>query len=155
SLSDLTAEARQLVGTFSESPVWGWKEPRTTLFLPFWKSVIPGLRFVICVRSPLDVALSLQKRNGITIGTGASLWHQYCQAAIRDTVGSPRIVTFYEDYFRDSVLEINRITQFCGLVPPGNMSELRDFVAHELRHHASETDDLLNATMIPAQCKLL
>jgi hypothetical protein len=155
SLSHLAADAKQLVGTFSETALWGWKEPRSTLLLPFWKSIVPGLRFVICVRSPLDVARSLQKRNGISIGGGASLWHQYCQAAIRDTVGSPRIVTFYEDYFRDSVAEINRITQFCGLVPPWNLSELRDFVAHELRHHASETEDLLNAPMIPAQCKLL
>jgi hypothetical protein len=154
SLSDLTAEARQLVGTFSETPVWGWKEPRTTLFVPFWKSIVPGLRFVICFRSPLDVAMSLQSRDGSSIGAGASLWHQYSRAAIRDTAGSPRIFTFYEDYFRDPVLEMNRVAQFCGLAPRGTMVELRDCVAHELRHYASETTDLLNATPIPAQLKL-
>jgi len=154
SLSELSAEARQLAGTFSEFPVWGWKEPRTTLFLPFWKSVIPGLRFVICLRSPLDVARSLQTRNAIPIGAGASLWHHYSQAAVRDTVGSPRVFTFYEDYFRDPVLEIDRVSQFCGLSPGGNMAELHDCVAHELRHHASDTTDLLNATVIAAQLKL-
>jgi hypothetical protein len=154
SLSYLTAEARQLVGTFSETPLWGWKEPRTTLLVPFWKSIVPGLRFVICVRSPLDVARSLQSRDGLSIGAGASLWHQYSRAAVRNTVGSPRIFTFYEDCFRDPVLEINRVAEFCGLAPCGNPSELGDPIARELRHHASETTDLLNATMIPAQIKL-
>jgi len=155
SLSHLAAEARQLVGTFSESAVWGWKEPRTTLFVPFWKSIVPSLRFVICLRSPLDVARSLQARNAIPIGAGASLWHQYSRAAVHDTLDSPRIFTFYEDYFRDPVLEINRVAQFCGLAPRGNIPELREAVAHELRHYASQTTDLLNAPLIPAKLKLL
>jgi hypothetical protein len=154
SLSDLTTEARQLVGTFNDSPVWGWKEPRTTLFLPFWKSIMPGLRFVICLRSPLDVARSLEKRNAIPIRAGVALWHQYSRAAVRDTIGSPRIFTFYEDYFRDPASEISRVAQFCGLASGGNMAELRDSVVHELRHYASETNDLLNVTTIPIQLKL-
>jgi hypothetical protein len=154
SLSHLTAEAKQVVGTFTETPLWGWKEPRSTLLLPFWKSIIPGLRFIICVRSPLDVARSLERRDGISIGAGASLWHRYFLAAVRDTEGSPRIFTFYEDYFGNPFLEINRVAQFCGLFPSENDSELHDAIFRELRHHASETANLFDAEMIPAHHKL-
>jgi len=154
SLIHFTEEAKRLLGTFAESPLWGWKEPRSTLLLPFWKSFIPLLRFVICVRSPLDVARSLEKRDGISIGAGVYLWKRYLQAAIHDTETSPRIFTFYEDYFGDPIPEINRVAEFCGLSPGSDNSHLRETVSQELRHHASETTQLFDAEMIPAQYKL-
>jgi hypothetical protein len=154
SLSHLAAEGKRLISTFTESRPWGWKEPRTTLLLPFWKSIIPSLRFVICVRSPLDVARSLEKRDGMSIGAGAALWHRYFGAAVRNTEGSPRIFTFYEDYFDDPLSEINRVSGFCGLSPGENPSELHAVVSRELRHHTSEIADLFNAEIIPVQLKL-
>ena len=154
SLIHFTEEAKRLVGTFAGSALWGWKEPRSTVLLPFWKSLIPCLRFVICVRSPLDVARSLEKRDGISIGAGVYLWNRYLQAAIHDTETSPRIFTFYEDYFGDPIPEINRVAEFCGLSPGSDISHLRETVSQELRHHASETTELFDAEMIPAQYKL-
>jgi hypothetical protein len=154
SLSHLAAEAKQLVGTFAETPLWGWKEPRSTLLLPFWKSVIPRLRFVICVRSPLDVARSLEKRDGMPISAGVFLWNRYLRTAISDTDGCPRILTFYEDFFGDPFPEINRVAGFCGLSPGENVTPLYDAVSPALRHHASEMTELFKANMIPAQYKL-
>ena len=34
------------------APVWGWKDPRTCLTLPFWQDVIGSIRYVICIRNP-------------------------------------------------------------------------------------------------------
>ena len=48
--------------TFAGSP-WGWKDPRAALLLPFWRSVVPGLRVVICVRNPAEVATSMMRRH--------------------------------------------------------------------------------------------
>ena len=154
SLHQFVDEAKRLVETFAGIPLWGWKDPRSALLLRFWMSVIPNLRFVVCSRSPLDVARSLEKRDGMSIGAGASLWYRYFRAAVRDTEGFPRIFTFYEDYFEDALSEIDRVSEFCGLSRCENISQSRDSVSRALRHHATDTADLLNAKAIPAQYKL-
>lgn len=48
-------------GSLDSGP-WGWKDPRTTLTLPVWLRVFPRARVLHVVRSGVDVALSLQKR---------------------------------------------------------------------------------------------
>jgi hypothetical protein len=41
---------------------WGWKDPRTTLFLEFWRTLFPAARFVFMYREPWEVADSLYRR---------------------------------------------------------------------------------------------
>lgn len=41
---------------------WGWKDPRTTLFLPQWKILIPHLKVVIVWRPCAQVVASLLRR---------------------------------------------------------------------------------------------
>ncbi len=42
---------------------WGWKEPRTTLFLPTWFEIAPELRVIGLFRNPKAVVSSLCKRH--------------------------------------------------------------------------------------------
>src|SRR5213593_4571900 len=51
-LKPLLSEAKALAATFDGRSPWGWKEPRASLFLPFWREAIPNMRFVICIRNP-------------------------------------------------------------------------------------------------------
>lgn len=44
------------------SPIWGWKDPRTTLFLPFWQQLLPSAKFIFVYRSPWEVVDSLYRR---------------------------------------------------------------------------------------------
>ena len=46
----------------SRGHAWGWKDPRTTLFLDFWASVLPEARFLFVFRAPAEVADSLGRR---------------------------------------------------------------------------------------------
>lgn len=41
---------------------WGWKDPRTVLFLDFWREVLPEARHLFVFRSPWEVADSLYRR---------------------------------------------------------------------------------------------
>lgn len=41
---------------------WGWKEPRTTLFLPAWFEIFPDARVVHVVREALAAAESIRER---------------------------------------------------------------------------------------------
>ena len=46
----------------SQEFYWGWKDPRVSLILPFWKSVCSKIRVVCCFRPPWDVLDSLLRR---------------------------------------------------------------------------------------------
>lgn len=155
SLEELRAEARALVETFSGKAPWGWKEPRTTLLLPFWKSLVPSLRFVICVRSPLDVAKSLAKRDKLTVERGVILWRRYTRAAIKNTDGCPRLFAFYDDFFANPAVETDRLFRFCGLPRSEAASALDSIIRGDLRHHRSELAELLKDRSVPTEYKLI
>jgi|GEM_PF-2523115 len=42
--------------------LWGWKDPRTVLFLDFWNELLPEATFVFIFRRPWDVAESFFRR---------------------------------------------------------------------------------------------
>ena len=54
--------AREIVKKKGQSPVWGWKEPRTTLFLEFWQKMIPNMNVLFLLRHPVSVVDSLLRR---------------------------------------------------------------------------------------------
>jgi hypothetical protein len=154
-LAPLRAQAKALVLELSRRSPWGWKEPRTTVLLPFWKSVVPGLSFVICVRSPLEVAKSLAQRNKIPLEQGMVLWHRYMRAALQDSEGSPRMIVHYEDFFSDPEAQSERLARFCGLERPAHGSLDQSGIRSELRHHQSELGALLEFAAMPTEPKLL
>lgn len=43
--------------------IWGWKDPRSVLFLEQWKEIIPQLKVILIWRSCSDVVYSLVKRS--------------------------------------------------------------------------------------------
>ncbi len=55
--------ARALVAARENEPFWGWKDPRTCLFLDLWERLLPRARHLFLYRHPVDVALSLWRRN--------------------------------------------------------------------------------------------
>lgn len=69
---------------------WGWKEPRTTLFLDFWANLIPSARFLFIFRSPWEVVDSIYRRGDVIFHQNPYLaiqsWDSYNQA----------ILSFYE-----------------------------------------------------------
>jgi hypothetical protein len=56
-------QARALIAARADRPFWGWKDPRTCLFLDLWERTLPQARFLFLYRHPVDVALSLWRRN--------------------------------------------------------------------------------------------
>lgn len=54
--------AQELIALRREKEQWGFKDPRTTLYLDFWDQLLPTARYLFVYRHPLDVALSLDRR---------------------------------------------------------------------------------------------
>lgn len=59
---DQVREAEELIRRRRGHALWGWKDPRTSLFLDFWAERLPEARFVFPVRDPFEVVLSLLRR---------------------------------------------------------------------------------------------
>jgi len=155
SLDPLRSRARDLVRSLAAKPPWGWKDPRTSLMVPIWRSLIPNLRFVICLRSPLAVATSLQVRNKMPLTRGVYLWHRYLRASLADTEGCKRLLVFYDDYFKSPEREVTKLFDFCGLRPTGDVAALAATIRADLRHQPSDIAALLACDQIPSETKLL
>ncbi|MEA3377940.1 MAG: sulfotransferase [Chloroflexota bacterium] len=54
--------AAKLIAARRHKRYWGWKEPRTSLFLDLWNGLLPDAHFLFVVRHPLLVLDSLSRR---------------------------------------------------------------------------------------------
>lgn len=57
--------------------LWGWKDPRTTLTIKCYLPYLENPHFICCFREPLEIAKSLQKREGWPINKGIKLTKEY------------------------------------------------------------------------------
>jgi hypothetical protein len=81
----LAREAAALVAARrSRGLVWGWKEPRTTLLVDFYESLLPQARYLCIFRRPWEVVDSLLRRGhsgdlqfADRPVLAARLWHDY------------------------------------------------------------------------------
>jgi hypothetical protein len=78
---------------------WVWKDPRLCLTLPWWEAaVLPDEPVLVLThRNPLEVAESLQRRNGFSIRLGLALWERYTRAALDAAHGHRAMTVDYDD----------------------------------------------------------
>lgn len=136
-------EARRLLQEFEGWEPWGWKDPRTSLTLPFWLDLLPDTKVVVCLRNPLEVANSLRKRGSASILFGLNLWKIYNERLLETLEAGQYIVTHYESYFYRSQAEIRRVADFLGMPASDQLISLvRSRVIRGLRHHVLTLEDL-------------
>jgi hypothetical protein len=155
-LAQIRDRARRLLSRrFAASPQWGWKDPRTCVTLPFWQGLVPGLRYVICVRNPVDVAHSLRAREGEEreLAEHALDWLRHTASALAYTAGRPRVVVHYERFFEDAEHEVRRLAAFVGcedrLDDPETASRIRGFINPTLVHTRSASSATADHPAMP------
>src|SRR5437773_10938266 len=114
-LDPLRLKARLLIERFDSASVWGWKDPRNSLTLPFWQQLFPRLKTLIMVRNPLEAAHSMRKRNESACSFGLRLGKIYNRRLIEAVDGVERLVTHYDLFFQEPEFELRRIADFIGL----------------------------------------
>lgn len=141
----LEDERDNIVASYGEISVWGFKDPRTLYFLNGWIKKLPGLEFVGIFRHPLLVAASLRRRNRFSIEQGVALWQCYNQRLLEWhlKLGFP-LIAFNETFFPDAY---QRLMQHLNL--SDDVTQL-DFFSPELRSLSiSHTDVMpLDATQL-------
>lgn len=145
---------------FADQQLWGWKDTRNCLTLPFWQSIIPNLAHIICIRNPKDVATSMQKLGWMTsVDRSQGLWVEYTATALRHTAGAPRLVLLYEDLMADWRRAFERIAEFLGRPDAARdevaLREAAAFVSSDLHHYQTDLVALFDDASIPFEAKAL
>jgi hypothetical protein len=90
---------------------WVIKEPRLSVLFPL---IRPLLELPVCIhvtREPLEVAQSLQTRNGFPPPAGVALWELYTIRAFEASAGLPRLLVRYEEIMSSPVATTERLIE--------------------------------------------
>ena len=92
----LPRAAAAFAAVHPEAP-WVWKDPRTSLTLPFWLEALDARPVVVmCLRDPVAVARSLVARNSVSTAMALALWERYTHTLLRAVDGLPVLLAPYE-----------------------------------------------------------
>ncbi len=159
-LAGLRARARAVIKSgLGDADIWGWKDPRACLTLPFWQRLLPPMKYVICLRNPVDVASSVEARNHLSFERAVNLWLTHVTSALKYTVGQPRLFVFYEDIMEDWREEFRHLAQFLG--NPGDAEQpdiqtvVEEFIDAELQHYHATMVDAVDEPKLAFPAKAL
>ena len=142
---------------YGDSRLFVLKDPRICRLLPFWTDALSRLKVRPCVvspiRSPLDVAASLEGRNKIDSFVAYFIWLRHVLDAEADSRGLPRAYMRYDQLLSDAPASLDQICRDLGLslpqrVAPSTEIDIDAVLSPDLRHHWSEDDGLLSDTSI-------
>jgi len=119
----LLADAIEYVAsTLAAQPLWGFKDPRTIRLLPFWQSVLARMEmeesYLVVIRNPRSVAMSLSQRQGMDVETAHLLWLTYMIPNLGELANRHFIVADYDVVMADPKRQLERIAH--GLKLPLN-----------------------------------
>lgn len=128
---------------------WFIKDPRLCLTLEQWLPRLECPVFIHAQRSPVQVAQSLLRRNGIPLEYGVRLWEFYTRSMLRALGGQPRVSVRYEDLLRDPCQTVAHLYEALtaagvrGLRLP-ERAEVEAFVDPRLQHGTDDGASLLD-----------
>jgi hypothetical protein len=142
--------ARLVAANFAGHSLWAWKEPRTCLLLPLWREALEKtgtkLSCLFVVRSPVDVASSLFRRDAVPFNKALGIWFHYNIAALKDAAGLPIVFLNYDHLLASWEPELRRCAATLGLDWPKDELQHREamnsFIQPGLRHNQSSLDQL-------------
>ncbi len=156
----LDSEAREPIkNELAGAKLWGWKDPRNSITLPFWRRFLDDVSVVVCVRNPSDCCKSLEERDGFDHKKSSRLWSIHTASAFVNSMGVRRTVVFYEDMMEHWQRELKTLACFIG-DPEGKrlrvaMPDLESFVEKGLQHHHTPVPEMLDDDRIDFRAKAL
>lgn len=142
-------------------PTFGLKDPRMCRLLDFWKPVFARLRiitkYVICVRNPLSVADSLERRGTTQRDKAYLLWLRHVLPSFEGTTeasgGVERVVVDYDQLIDQPEQQIRRVFDQLGLlsqIQPDRLSDYcNSFLSSGLRHSRHAAPEVLPQAPVP------
>ena len=149
--------AATLISEFGKAARPVVKDPRMCRLLDFWKPVFEHVRWstrvVLPIRSPLEVAQSLETRDGMVDGVGRLLWLRHVLDAEARSRGSPRSFIEWSSLLTDSRGTLEHVAmqlELSWLLSSNEaMTDADAFVSSELRHFASSAQETAADPLAP------
>lgn len=139
------SEALELLNKKIESSaLFGIKDPRFSILLPFWKRIFEDLSldvgYIISVRDPFEVALSLENRDQFSQEKSLALWASHMLCAVEYTRNDKKVFVDYDLLLNNPLKEISRISKAFNLNistadDPALNEYVHQFLTKELKHH--------------------
>jgi len=132
----------------ADREIFGFKDPRTSRLMPFWREVVRDLgceaACVIALRHPLSAAESLSRRDQFSPVHSHLLWLAHMLESVAGSAGLPRLVVDYDRLLERPFEQLERIAARLGLQTDSAAAAdfERDFLSTELRHTVFSPADI-------------
>lgn len=154
----LTQDARVLVRYLSDAgTTWGWKDPRTSLLLDFWKTLLPqgSAKLIICVRNPKEVVASMRQR-GDAVAHPYLVWHAYNCALLEHAAAFDTLWLSYDGFFDAPAAMVERLCEFLEIAPdPSRKQAAAASINPSLKRRRSGLQDLWDDPEVPEVARTL
>jgi hypothetical protein len=140
-----------LTQDFAASALFVIKDPRICRLVRLWREACAEfgahVKVVIALRNPLEVAQSLERRDGFPPAKSHLLWLRHTLDALQDSRDLARCVVSYDALLRDWRDTAATISRRLGVSwsrsSPATDAEIDAFLTHEERHHVVTRDEVL------------
>jgi len=141
-----------LASEFGDEPLFFVKDPRICRFVPFMSSILAEMEIdpvaLLPLRNPLEVAYSLERRDGLPPAKSLLLWLRHVLEAEYHSRHMPRYFTRHEQFLIDWQHHVDRAAEKTGIVWPIRSdkagTEIGRFLTVELYHERATVEDVHN-----------
>ncbi len=139
-----------LESEFGGEPLFFVKDPRICRFVPLASSILGEMNVdtvaLLPIRNPLEVARSLNRRNGLPLPTSFLLWLRHVLDAEYHSRDMPRHFLRYEKFLIDCRHHMDQAAEKTGIVWPSLAAqpEIELFLSTDLHHERASTEDMRN-----------
>jgi hypothetical protein len=159
-ISKLTAQCRAgikariaeiIAAEYGEASLFVVKDPRICRFAPLFLEALTEVgitaRSVLIFRNPLEVAQSLERRDGMPREEASLLWLRHVLDAEIATRGTKRAVLSYGDLLTNWKSELQCVSLGTGCIWPNPVEDVAEHVQRFLdpgqRHHVLSAEDIM------------
>lgn len=149
--------AGAITGEFGNSSLFVVKDPRISRLLPLWLELLDELDIeaavIVPFRNPLEVAASLERRDGLSLTKSLLLYVYSYLATELASRGRLRCFVRYDRVLGDWRLLERKIRDLLGSrLPPASQEhsvEIERFLTPDLYHHRHSREDLAGLSDVP------
>jgi len=140
-----------LAAEFADAPLFVVKDPRICRFAPLFLEALDDAdiapRVVHIFRNPLEVAESLERRDGLLPSAAALQWLRHVLDGEAETRTRRCAIISYDTLLGDWRAALQRITEALHITWPHSSDDIAgqvaQFLSSEHRHHAHTIEDVL------------
>ena len=155
------AASNMMAGMENTGNTWYWKDPRLAILLPFWQQLWHDAVYIICLRHPLDIAMSIKKRNNFPVSASLLIWQYYILSILKHTNGHPNVFfVSYEDLMDEPEPQCRHLCSFLDRMysiqtsPACRLEKMQAIVAPSQTHHRSSESFSASSIATPEQIDL-